>query len=145
MDSRERVLKALSHIEPDRIPIDLSGHRSSGISAIAYARLRKHLGLEKKPIRVYDPVQQLAIVDDDVLRRFQVDTIELGRAFALEDEWWTDWELPDGTPCLLPVWIKPEKSGRRLEDQIAKRADHCAHARGGALLRAGALPLRRKR
>jgi uroporphyrinogen decarboxylase len=90
VNSRERVLTALNHHEPDRIPVDLSGHRSSGISAIAYARLREFLGLEKRPIRVYDPVQQLAIVDEDILQRFQIDTIELGRAFALEDEWW-DW------------------------------------------------------
>src|SRR5262249_33882524 len=36
-----------------------------------------------------------------------VDTIELGRAFAREEKWWTDWVLPDGTPCLMPVWAKP--------------------------------------
>ena len=52
----------MDHCEPDRIPIDLSGHRFSGISAIAYAHLRNYLGLEKKPIRVYDTVQQLADV-----------------------------------------------------------------------------------
>lgn len=75
---------------------------------MAYVRLREFLGLPKKPIRVYDPVQQLAIVDEDVLQQFKVDTIELGRAFALEDKWWTDWVLPDGTPCLMPVWAKPE-------------------------------------
>ncbi len=109
MTSRQRVLSALNHQEPDRIPIDLSGHRSSGIAAMAYARLRDFLGLPKKPIRVYDPVQQLAIVDEDVLQRFRVDTIELGRAFALEDKHWTDWVLPDGTPCLMPVWAKPER------------------------------------
>ena len=57
MTSRERVKTALNHREPDKVPIDLSGHRSSGISAIAYAKLRKYLGLEPKPIRVYDPVQ----------------------------------------------------------------------------------------
>ena len=85
MTSRERVLAALQHREPDRIPIDFSGHRSSGIAAIAYAKLRKHLGLPVKPVRVYDPVQQLAIVDADVLDMFGVDTIELGRAFALDD------------------------------------------------------------
>ena len=79
--------------------------------AMAYARLREFLGLPSIPIRIYDPVQQLAIVDEDVLQRFQVDTIELGRAFALEDSWWTDWELPDGTPCLIPVWAKPERDG----------------------------------
>jgi len=91
------------------VPIDLSGHRSSGIAAMAYARLRDHLGLPKKPIRVYDPVQQLAIVDEDVLQRFQVDAIELGRAFALEDKHWAEWTLPDGTPCLMPVWALPER------------------------------------
>ena len=76
---------------------------------MAYARLRDYLGLPKRPIRVYDPVQQLAIVDEDVLERFRVDTIELGRAFALEEKWWTEWVLPDGTPCLMPAWAKPER------------------------------------
>jgi uroporphyrinogen decarboxylase len=109
MNSRERVLASLNHQEPARIPIDLSGHRSSGIAAMAYARLRDHLGLPKRPIYVYDPIQQLAIVDEDVLQRFHVDTIELGRAFALEAKYWTEWVLPDGTPCLMPVWAKPQR------------------------------------
>ena len=60
-------------------------------------------------MRVYDVVQQLAIVDEDVLDRFQIDTIELGRGFALEDKDWRDWTLPDGTPCQVPAWIAPER------------------------------------
>lgn len=126
MNARQRVLASLNHQTPDRTPIDLSGHRSSGIAAIAYAKLRKHLGLTDKPIRVYDPVQQLAIVDDDVLDRFGVDTIELGRAFALDDDAWADWTLPDGTPCQMPAWVNPQRknggwiiwsdSGRVLAD-----------------------------
>jgi uroporphyrinogen decarboxylase len=111
--SRERVVASLNHRSPDRVPIDFSGHRSSGIAAIAYARLRDFLGLAKRPIRVYDPVQQLAIVDDDVLDRFCVDTTELGRGFAGEDRYWAEWVLPDGTPCQLPVWLKPERDGAR--------------------------------
>jgi uroporphyrinogen decarboxylase len=95
------------------VPLDFSGHRSSGISAILYPRLRKFLGLPEKIVRVYDPVQQLAIVDEDVLELFGVDTIELGRAFAVEDKNWTDWVLPDGAPCQLPVWAKPEHQGNR--------------------------------
>ncbi|MEA2062588.1 MAG: methyltransferase, partial [Gemmatimonadota bacterium] len=109
MTSRERVLAALNHTQPDKVPIDFSGHRSSGISAIAYPKLRKHLGLEEKPVRVYDPIQQLAIVDEDVLDLFGVDTIELGRGFALGDESWSDWVLPDGTPCRMPAWAVPER------------------------------------
>ena len=111
MTSRERVLAALNHREPDRPPVDLSGHRSSGITAIAYARLRDFLELPKETIRVYDPVQQLAVVHDDVLDRFGVDTIELGRAFALDDADWADWTLPDGSPCQMPAWALPEREG----------------------------------
>ena len=77
MTSRQRILTALNHREPDRVPIDFSGHRSSGIAAIAYPKLREYLGLPPKPIRVYDVIQQLAIVDEDVLDRFDIDTIEL--------------------------------------------------------------------
>ena len=101
------MLAALNHQPLDRLPIDLSGHRSSGMAALAYGRLRQHLGLEPKPIRVYDPIQQLAIVDEDMLQRFGVDTIELGRAFALDSQFWADWTLPDGTPCQMPVWALP--------------------------------------
>jgi len=110
---RERVLTSLNHQQPDRVPIDFSGHRSSGIHAIAYARLRKHLGLTDRPIRVYDIVQQMAVVDEDVLDLFGVDTIELGRAFAREDRWWRPWTLPDGTPCQVPAWTVPERDGNR--------------------------------
>jgi uroporphyrinogen decarboxylase len=113
MTPRERVLAALNHEQPDRVPIDLSGHRSSGIAAIAYRKLRAALGLPERTIRVYDPVQQLAIVDEDVLQRFGVDTIELGRGFALEDEHWADWTLPDGSPCQMPIWALPERDQGR--------------------------------
>ncbi len=109
MKPRERVLAALNHQETDRVPIDLSGHRSSGISAIAYPKLRRYLGLEARPIQVYDIGQELAIVDDDVLDRFGIDTIELGRGFALEDKDWIDWTLPDGTPCRVPAWSDPQR------------------------------------
>jgi uroporphyrinogen decarboxylase len=111
MTPRERVLSALNHQQPDRVPIDLSGHRSSGISAVAYPKLRAALGLPARLPRVYDPIQQLAIVDDDVLDTLQIDSIELGRAFCHEDQWWSPWTLPDGTPCLMPAWAVPERQG----------------------------------
>ncbi|MHC4544561.1 MAG: uroporphyrinogen decarboxylase family protein, partial [Planctomycetota bacterium] len=113
MTSRERILTALNHCEPDRVPIDFSGHRSSGIAAVAYPKLREFLDLPPRPIRVYDVIQQLAIVDEDVLDRFGVDTIELGRGFALDDDSWSPWTLPDGTPCLVPSWTPLERDDGR--------------------------------
>jgi len=113
MTSRERVLAALEHKETDRVPVDLSGHRSSGIAAIEYPKLRKLLDLPPKPIRVYDIIQQLAIVDDDVLDRFGVDTIEMGRGFAHDEQSWQPWTLPDGTACFVPAWTRIEREDKR--------------------------------
>lgn len=118
--SRERVLAALDHKETDRPPVDLSGHRSSGIAAVAYARLRRHLGLPERPIRVYDMVQQLAVVDEDVLDLFGVDTIEMGRGFCDRNEDWKDWVLPDGTPCQIPAFISIDRKG---EDWFLRAQD----------------------
>ena len=111
MTSQRRVLASLNHQQPDRVPVDLSGYRSSGISAIAYPKLRAALDLEPRSVDVYDPVQQLAVVHDDVLQLLGVDTIELGRGFCHDDKWWTDWTLPNGIPCRMPIWAKPDRVG----------------------------------
>ena len=108
---RERVMQAVNHVEPDRVPIDLGGHRSSGIMAIAYNKLKQHLGITSGDIYVYDFIQQLAIIEPEVLDRFGVDTIELGRGFAKEAADWRGWVLPDGTPCKIPAFIDPVKTG----------------------------------
>ena len=52
MNSRERVVAALKHEEPDRIPLDLGGTESSCITGIAYNRLRSHLGLAPSRTRI---------------------------------------------------------------------------------------------
>ena len=111
LTSRERVMMAVNHREPDRVPIDLGGHRSSGIMAIAYNQLKQHLGIKTGDIYVYDFVQQLAIIEPEVLDHFGVDTIELGRGFALTPEDWHAWVLPDGTPCQIPAHIHPVQVG----------------------------------
>jgi uroporphyrinogen decarboxylase len=120
MNSRERVLKAMNHQEPDRIPIDFSAHRSSGISALAYPKLRDFLGLKPTVVKVYDPVQQLAVLDEDILNRFGVDVIELGRAFDKEEHLWVDWVLPDGTPCKMPYWAEPKRAENSWNIQSQK-------------------------
>lgn len=73
MNSRERVLTALNHKEPDRVPFDMGGTVVTGIQAKAYRRLRQYLGLPEKPVTIIDILQQLARVDDDVIERLGVD------------------------------------------------------------------------
>jgi len=109
MNSRERVLCALNHREPDRVPIDLGGTRQSGIAAAAYHRLKERLGLHA-PTRVYDVYQMLAEVERPVLERFGADVIGLQRrrvAFGIPNENWKPWQLFDGTPVQVPGEFNP--------------------------------------
>ena len=46
MSSRERVLAAVNHREPDRVPIDLGGSPATSIEPGLYIRLREQLGVE---------------------------------------------------------------------------------------------------
>jgi uroporphyrinogen decarboxylase len=70
---RERVLTALNHEEPDRIPIDLGSTKVSGICLDAYVSLRGALGLGQRELRVVDRGQGLAGPDEDVLEALGVD------------------------------------------------------------------------
>ena len=77
MTSRQRVTEAINHREPDRMPIDVGMHTSTGISAFAYWHLREHLGLPVESVELVDGVQVLARVEEDILRRFHSDCIFL--------------------------------------------------------------------
>ncbi len=111
MNSRERVRAALAHQEPDVVPIDFNGHRSSGIMAQTYVKLRELLGLPPSELYVYDFIQQLALVEDDVLDALGADVVEVGHNYYQHADYWMDWNLPDGTPCKLPAFCQPEKVG----------------------------------
>ncbi|MDP6118111.1 MAG: uroporphyrinogen decarboxylase family protein [Planctomycetota bacterium] len=77
MTSRERVLKALRHEEPDRVPYDLSSTPVTGIHRVAYTRLRSALGLPEREPVIWHTMQQLAWVDDDVHEAMRTDATGL--------------------------------------------------------------------
>ena len=106
MNSRERVLKALRHEEPDRVPLDSAGCSSTTIGAVPYAGLKRLLGVKGGDIAVYDPTQQLACPEQWYLDRFEVDVVDATRSFSEDTTDWQDWELSDGTPAKIPPWVK---------------------------------------
>ena len=60
--------------------------------AQAYVRLRKALGLPPSKLYVYDFIQQLALVEDDVLDIVGADVVEVGHDFYKHDDYWADWK-----------------------------------------------------
>jgi len=118
MTSRERVLAAIEHCQPDQVPIDLGSNPSSGISAMAYNKLKAALGFTGGHTRVYDVVQQLAQPEDAMLGAFGVDVLDIGRAFNTSDDDWYDITLSDGSAAQYPKWFRPilrEDGAREVE------------------------------
>ena len=74
MTHRERVLRAISHQEADRVPMDLGGHSDSSIHVIAYENLKDYLGIkiDRKPPLV-SKIMQDVMVDEEVLDALDID------------------------------------------------------------------------
>jgi len=81
MNSRERVLAALHHRQPDRPPRDLGSTTATGIHPTAYRKLKQHLGLDAD-WRYLSARAQLAWVDEPVLDRLGIDLLPLIPASA---------------------------------------------------------------
>ncbi len=105
MTGRERILAAINHKEPDKIPVDCGSMRSSGISGMSYNKLKEYLNIKDGNTKIYDVMQQLSIPEDWYLDRFGIDAIDLSRIFSDTPEDWREWELPDNTKALLPTWL----------------------------------------
>ncbi len=126
MTSRERVMRAINHQPPDRVPIDLGATRQSGISASAYHQLKQRLNLHT-PTRVVDLIQFLAEVEQPILDRFGVDVVgvfrpETNPGLAIRRESWKPWRLFDGTPVEVPgdfnPVLEPDGAYAMVHDQV---------------------------
>ena len=104
MTSRERVVKAINHQLPDRVPRDLGTTLVTGVHASAYAELKQALGIADGHVRVYDPFQILAEVEMPVRRALKIDTIGIQlpkTVFGYRNEQWKPFRLFDGTEVLV--------------------------------------------
>lgn len=103
--SRDRVLSALAHNQPDRVPVDFGGTSVSGIHVSAVAALRDRFGLEKKPVKVIDVMQMLGEVEDDLKTALGVDTEAVrprNTKLGFPNEGWKPWRMFDGLEVLVP-------------------------------------------
>jgi uroporphyrinogen decarboxylase len=104
MDPRERMALALSHREPDRVPVDISS-RSSAIEKKAYDDLKKYLGISGET-EVF--IRSHAEMDEEVLQLFGIDTRyvrdvpaesweSIGEDHLFIDLWGVPWRKQQGS------------------------------------------------
>jgi uroporphyrinogen decarboxylase len=72
MTSRDRVLIALNHEEPDRVPIFFGTSGVTTMNTAAYDRFKAHLGLQTQT-RTFWRALQYALLDEEVMARFRSD------------------------------------------------------------------------
>ena len=118
MNSRERVMSALNHQEPDRVPLDLGGSQVTGMHVTSVYKLRQALGLDAPgtPVKVIEPYQLLGEIKPDLMEALGVDVVPLcvpTTIFGFPLEGWKPWTFFDGTPVLVPEGFNtdPEPSG----------------------------------
>ena len=109
---RERVLAALNHEATDRVPIDFGGTQVSTIFHTAYDALKQQLGMTH-PTRTFSDIRRIAMPDDEMLERFDVDTrfLSTGGTYIAKqriddttviDEWGITWKrAEDGNPMAV--------------------------------------------
>jgi len=112
MTSKERVLRALEHKEPDRIPMDFGGTAVTGMHVAIVSALRHHYGLEKRLVKVHEPYQMLGLIEDDLQRALGLDIEGVFAAetmFGFRNENWTPWRLDNGLEVLISGHFKTTK------------------------------------
>jgi len=120
MTPRQRLLTALNHARPDRVPIDLGGV-VTGIHRFAYDRLKDALGIAE-PTEIMDFKQQLAQPSEELLTRLGVDTryvstgsrsgagLEIREdqdSYNYTDDWGIEWKMPKANALYFDMVSHP--------------------------------------
>jgi len=102
--SKERVLAALDHRTPDRVPMDFGSTGVTGMHVSSVAALRDYFGLEKRPVKVHEPYQMLGLVEEDLATALGLDVEGVfppNTMFGFPNRNWKPWRMPDGLEALV--------------------------------------------
>jgi uroporphyrinogen decarboxylase len=108
MTHKERLIAALSHQQPDKVPIDLGGTVDSSIVVEGYIKLKNHFGVEGQD-KLCHRMMRVVDIDETILQALDIDTRGVFMGAPIKG---ADQELdPDGYRDLWGVErIKPEHS-----------------------------------
>jgi len=130
--SYQRVMTALEHKEPDRVPIDLGGTAVTGINIHTLRQLKDRLGIPG-PVMLKDKITQLAITDDATFKRLELDVRCIGPCppanpgpavdggladgyYRLTDEWGMSWQMPGEGGHYYDLYKSPLAYAKTVQD-----------------------------
>lgn len=106
MNSRDQFIKTVNHQQPDRIVLDFGATAVTGIHVKAISNLRRHFGLQRKPIRVIEPFQMLGEVGWELIDSIGIDVIgawSKNNMFGFNNNApYKEWKTPWGQRVMVP-------------------------------------------
>ena len=128
MNSRERLIKALNHQEPDRIPIDLGGVSVSLIHKKSHKALAQYLGIFDPVEKIHNLMTMCVYTDERIKERFKADIelIQPGKPDGWElridketgkweDDWGVVYKKPEGVMFYEWDW-QPLQNASEISD-----------------------------
>ncbi len=106
MNSREQFLNTINHRQASRVVVDLGSTAVTGIHVHALSKLRRHFGLQRKPIRVIEPFQMLGEVGWELIDSIGIDVIGAwgkNNMFGFHNHGpYKEWKTPWGQRVMVP-------------------------------------------
>ena len=105
MSSKKVLLDALNHRQGKRIPVDFGAVTVTGMHVSCVEALREYYGLEKRPIKAYEPYQMLGLIEEDLKQVLSLDVEGVGgriNMFGIQNSDWKEWKLDSGQVVLIP-------------------------------------------
>jgi len=132
MTSKERVLAALNHQQPDQVPVDFGGNFITGIHCSVVEKLRDYYGLEKRLVKVCEPYQMLGEVEDDLKDAMGIDVTSIfpnRTLFGFVNENWKEYKTWWGQTVLVSEHFetKEDDTGTYIYAEGDRSAPPSAH------------------
>lgn len=107
MNSRERVVAAINHRQPDRVPIDVGGTLATTMHRAVYDELRKRLEVRDESKQILELALQTAIISEGMLKVLHGDVVGIysrppkglkivtdAEGSSYVDEWGIKYKMP---------------------------------------------------
>ena len=103
--SKHNFRETINHRQPDKVVVDFGSTSVTGIHVLIVEKLREYYGLEKKPVRVFEPYQMLGEIDEELIREMDIDVLGIfgeNNMFGIRNTGWKVHKTPWGQEVMFP-------------------------------------------
>jgi len=92
--------------------VDFGGTMGTGLHCSLVEQLYEYYGLEKRPVKAFDPFQMLGWLDDDLMDAMDTDALivaPVSTSYGNRLDEWKEWRTPWGQDVLIPKSMELDK------------------------------------